>query len=876
MSNSPEKAPPGGHVTLFFNVSATTEIQDSLKETIDLPKGWKLLSTRKPAKIAGVTELRYFFVIGAPSDCTAGGYEVTLSVKSGQEQASKKVNVMVEQVRKMEMLVVSQPEFVKEGDTLRIDYLIQNAGNSKETVGIKSSQGKILDIKDSLTLGPQEKINVTVLQIIPSTGHNAWQSATDLTVQMTGGEPAVYQVVTTPVFSSTIKKIDRYFRFPMEVGGGFMSYKIGSRTMMAYQYNVTGRGYLDQKNKHYIDFTARGPNQFNFPALGNYDQYSLEYQYNKRTFVSVGDYVLQLNNLMEFGRFGRGLKLEQQFAKTGYVLFVQKARFYFNQKESFGGKFIYKIGESSNVGVSYTSKHVLRRNDQFWSNLMGVSGTARTKGLILEAELAAGQARFKTDYGVFLRLLLTKKWLNVASNLIYAGKNFYGFYNNSMLISNNIGFNISPKVTLGVSSNFSRVNPSLDETFYSVSPKDRNYTAFLSYQINKRNGFFVYYSSQEREDRQRPSDFHYAEKFGNLTYNHIAEKFTFFYQGRFGRSQNKLVFDNSGKKESYSNLIQPTFRVVRGLWLGGYFEHQHTSKFSANDAIENLFYYGGNAGVNIKRNLYATFLYRNNYAPDELYIKRSFLDVSLLLDLSRHKFTVSGGKSHVPNAQNADQNTLFFTVKYALKLNVPLSRKKNIGIVRGKLTGEGFPKQGNLIQLGNHKFLTDSSGMFAFEGVAPDAYYLSITQNDAKNDGVVPVIKMPLLVGVPADSIRNVEIRMTRTGNVKGKIEFLKPSQNLSSVLSQKPTVLVKLTNGTDSFLTELNDRDEFSFKEMRPGKWTLSAFIPANQDRFVIDDNVREFEIECDKTFNAIFKVHPNQKKIHFSDRNFDVSVKK
>jgi len=877
LSNSPGEVTPGGHFTLFFDVKSSSTLDAPIQETLILPEKWTLLSQRKPEPVSGQKELRYFFVVGTPSDCSSGEYPVSFEFSAGGQGFSKSIPITIKELRKVEIFVVSQPEFVKEGDTLRVEYLIQNAGNRSEKILLKTGRGRIENLADSMLLKPNAKTRVTISQTIPFTENNAWQSSSDLTAVLSDGEHPVYQVVTIPVFSSKIKKIDRYFRFPVEIGGGYLSYTYGGRNMSAYQYLATGRGFVDQKEKHYLDFTVRGPNQFVFPAIGSYDQYSLDYQFKRKTFVSFGDYVLQLNNLMEFGRFGRGVKVEQQFRKIGYALFYQKARFYFNQKESAGGKISYKLGGSSNLAVSYLSKNVIYRNVGFWSRLIGVSGTIRTKDIQLETELAGGRALGKSDYGAFMRLQITKRWLSVSGNFIYAGKNFYGFYNNSLLINSNIGFNISQKITWGINGNFSNVNPSLDANLYSTSPKDRSYMTFLSYQLNAKNRFFVFYAIQEREDRQKPSQFNYAENFGNISYTLSREKFSVFYQGRYGSSYNRLVADNSGRKESFSNLAQPSFRIFSWIWLGGYMEYQHTSKFSNTNVIQHLFFYGGNARISLKKNLFASFMYRNNYAPDELYEKRSYMDASVLLDLKRHRFTLTGGSSYIPNMSNAEQNTLFFSLKYALKIDVPLSRKRNIGTVKGRLTGSGFSKEGNLIQLGSHKFLTDSTGLFSFEGIAPDQYFLSINQNASRNDGVVPGLRMPLFVHVKPDSLHILEIPFTRTGCISGKVDFLKPGQaGLSSVFNQRPTVLIKLANETSSFLTELNDKDEFSFKEMKPGNWTLSAFIPGNQDRFVIEENQIELDIETDKTMKIVFKVRPNEKRIHFSEKTFDLSIKK
>lgn len=873
---------PGGHITLFFDVKSSLPLPDSLREEIQLPEKWRLLSQRRPIRTPGDQRVRYIYVIGTPAGCPSGEYLVKFLVRATSVQASTRVTLTVGQIRSIELFVVTQPEFIREGDTLRLTYLIRNSGNNPEKFLLKSDHGKVDNIGDSLTLEPGAGTNVTVSQIIPVTDNNAWQASSNLSVMMTGGAEPVYSVTSIPVFSSKVRKIDRYFRFPVEVGGAYLSYRYGGRRyggrqVTAYQYQATGKGFIDQKERHYIDFTLRGPNQFVFPAVGTYDQYSLDYSWRKRLSVSVGDYVLQLNNLMEFGRFGRGLRVEQQFKKASYTVFYQKARFFMNQKDALGGKFLFKINESANIGVHYASKNVVFHDQRFWSHMTGLAANVHTREFNLESEVSAGRAIGKTDYGAFLRLQLAKKWISITSNVIYAGKHFYGFYNNSRLFNNNIGFNITRKLTVGVSNNFSDVNPSLDANLYSVSPKDRSYMGYMSYQPDQRNRFFFFYSKAQRKDRQQPPAFHYSENFSNFSYNLASQKFTLFYQGRYGYSKNHLAPDNAGRNESFSNLIQPTVRLYPWIWIGGYFEHQHTSKFSTSGVVQNLFFYGGNARVNVKRNLYASFLYRNNYAPDELYVRRSFLDGSVILDLKRHVFSISGGHSYIPNVANTEQNTLFFNVRYVLRLNVPLGRKKNIGTVKGKLTGLGFRKQGNLIQLGSHKFMTDSTGMFFFDGVAPDRYYLSITQNESGSEGVVPVVRMPMLVDVRPDSLSLVEIPLTRTGSIVGRIEFLKAKQNgPSSVLTEKPPVLVKLNGENGSYLTEPNSKGEFSFREIRPGTWEIAVFIPGGQDRFVVEESNRQLTLETDKTLDLTFRIRPNEKRIHFSERNFEVSVKK
>ena len=78
-------------------------------------------------------------------------------------------------------------------------------------------------------------------------------------------------------------------------------------------------------------------------------------------------YVLRFNNLMEFGRFGRGLKVEQNTERGNTTLFYQHARFFPNQKDAFGGSYKWHLKGESNIGVNFISKNLNYNNLNFHS-----------------------------------------------------------------------------------------------------------------------------------------------------------------------------------------------------------------------------------------------------------------------------------------------------------------------------------------------------------------------------------------------------------------------------------------------------------------------------------------------------------------------------
>ena len=875
VSNYEKIISPGGHLTLFFVVKNTS--LDSLTTNLKLPKNWRVLINKTLKLDSGKT--KYSYTISTQKTSVAGFYSPEFNVLLNNDiLLTKVIDIEIGEFKKIEVHNIGQPEYVREGDTLVTEYLVQNLGNSTEKVKLSTSRGEVFNYSDSLLLEANSSIRIKVKQQIPITEHNSWNVSADLKVFTSDSEIPIYQVTSVPVYSNSSKKTDPYYRFPVQVGGSFLNFNIGGVSTIAYQYIGEGKGFLDIKEKHHVDFAVRGPNELNFPTVGSYDQYSFEYDYKNTTKVSIGDYVNRVSNLIEFSRFGRGIKYEQKISKSEFQVFYQRARFLPSQKDSYGFNYGYNLKEGIKFGFNYFNKDLIIDNSIFRTNILGLSSNIKKELYSIETEVAMGNSNSKWDLGLFNRFNLQFNKFNIHSEIISAGKDFHGFYTNSRLLINGLSYSISKKINVGVNSNYTRINPSLDILAYNSSPISKTNMAFASYQPNHRNSFFLNYTFQEREDRQIPSSFHYKEDFSNLSYSLNHDKVLIYSQFRYGSAQNLLAGDQLKPKKFFNSMIQPSMKISNWCWLGGYFEHQNTSKFSQDNAIKNLFYYGGSLRFNYKKFVHANFMYRNNYAPDEFFEKRSFMDGSLLFDFKKHQLSLTTGRAYVPLSMNSNQNTLFFTLKYVLKLNVPVRKNKNIGHVVGNLVGmsDGILKGEVVVQMGPYKTVTDTSGNFHFNNLKPDIYH--ITLNGGPNmQGVIAGIKTPLEVSVKADSTERVTIPLLKTGGLVGKVNFQVEERNLKLADNSKlPIVLVKLTNGDESFLTQINEKNEFSFKEIKPGNWSVSAFIPGKQEQFEVVNKEKNIVIGAEKLIQESFVVKSVERKIFFSGKDFKLITKK
>lgn len=875
--NAPTKVFPGSHFNIIFEINNSIKFQDTINVSLGLPNGWQTLFSKLPQRVIGEDKVKYIYTLSTSKFSQSGNFRIYINAfNSSNFRIEKVIPIQLVKIRNVEITPILVPEYIKESDTLKIDYLVQNLGNIRDSLKIESLNGQVEGKNDSLFLNPNETKKITTTQVIKVSENNSWALSYGIKAYLKDSANPIQVIKTIQVYSTKIKKNDPYLRFPIEVGVWYTNYKLGNKNSNGVQYDIRGQGYLDFSRKHFLDFTIHGPNNFKIPILGSYDIYSVNYNYMNRAAIKAGDYTLQFTNLMEFGRFGRGLRVDNQFKKIGVTAFYIQPRFFNEQKSTFGGSIFLKPNPKLRISVDYMSKYFTKTNRTFWSNLIGVSSKFQGEKITWETELVGNEANAKYDFGVFNRIGFQFKKIQFNSDYIYTGKNFYGFYNNSYLFVNSLSYYVSKKISIGVGNNITRINPSLDAINFNTSPYNTSIIAFANYQINSSNRLLISYNQQEREDRLEPKTFHFKQNFTRLSYNLNKQKFILWYEGRYGTSENLLIpTDANIPRTSIVNAIQPQVRILPWIWVGALTEHQRTSRFSANNSIKNLYFYGGNLRVHVSNKFNATFIYRNNYAPDELIENRSLVDLSANLHLKNHTFNLSGGKAFIPNLPSNLQNTLYFVLKYTYRINTPIAKNKNLGNIKGQVLGlsEGIKKGGIIIQLGEKKSMTDSNGNFFFNKLIPDRYYLGIDKSSLPL-GVISSIKLPIEVNVKSDSSKITQITLTKTGGIEGKV-FFEKSNKIGSDYNEKPIVIIKLTNDKENFITQVGKNNEFSFKEMKPGNWQLLATIPGNQDKFTIDNAEQSIKIAIDTIKNVELTVKPIERKIYFSSNNFNLTAK-
>lgn len=55
-------------------------------------------------------------------------------MKQGKIFVSRPMTIEIEEIRSINLTTLNRPEYVKSGDTLSVDFLLENFGNQEETI----------------------------------------------------------------------------------------------------------------------------------------------------------------------------------------------------------------------------------------------------------------------------------------------------------------------------------------------------------------------------------------------------------------------------------------------------------------------------------------------------------------------------------------------------------------------------------------------------------------------------------------------------------------------------------------------------------------------------------------------------------------------
>ncbi len=228
------------------------------------------------------------------------------------------------------------------------------------------------------------------------------------------------------------------------------------------------------------------------------------------------------------------------------------------------------------------------------------------------------------------------------------------------------------------------------------------------------------------------------------------------------------------------------------------------------------------------------------------------------------------------------QSSLSMTVSYTIPVGLPVSKKKNTGVLRGRVcevAGDASQPMSRVIVTANGiTAVTDRHGQFVFPSLVPGVYQVNIAQRSLGVDRVT-LEPVPLTIEIKKGGAVELAIGVVRSSRVRAKVTLfgfaqraLTPDGRASGEDRFEPlggfaAGLVELTNGKQ-VLRQVTDRDgEISFENLRPGKWTLRVYENNLPEHHVIETPAIEMELEPGQSREALVRILPKRRPIRFID---------
>ena len=232
-----------------------------------LPQDWKTVTNPSINKKLKSDNFKIFSVISVPPNFKSGRDAITLMIKKENESlVSKKINITIEEIHKVELSLMEKPKFVRAGKKFTYKYLIENKGNTDENIFVESKFPKDKITNVNIPVDSSKIITVNKY----ATG-DYYSPTTKLTgIEVTGKNiDTLFMLHTFVIYPNASKRNDLFFYYPVKASAKYRYTETSSKNQFLL-YNVIGSGYLNKLGKHFLEFgftSAEGNNQIRYENL---------------------------------------------------------------------------------------------------------------------------------------------------------------------------------------------------------------------------------------------------------------------------------------------------------------------------------------------------------------------------------------------------------------------------------------------------------------------------------------------------------------------------------------------------------------------------------------------------------------------------------
>lgn len=824
---------------------------------------WKQFMNYSFIRIEGNSAINKIVSINVPEYIRAGDYSIIWDIfEESENQPVGTFTIPIRVLPKYDFRIekVNVPGYLIAGDTVHAGFRILNLSNADIQVEANLINGNSRENR-FFTI-PQDSAVYTNIVVTAAKNSVSYtqQSVTLSAFMKENPEITSQKTYWFDIIPSEQTKFDGYNRFPVKISSLVATGNRLNKKYFAVLYDVSGSGAIDESGNKKLTFRFRGPDRRGNPILGLNDEYYLTYLTSSNRFF-IGDHNYGLSNLTESSRIGRGIKAEHHFGKITVGAFYHTPRYYPEIKNTFSVYGHFNINDKIQLSSGYLGKTDTLNK---MANLLSVSGILKPFSWISTSfEVAAGMYQNLFQKAGMGNINLSTKYISSHVNVKYADQYFPGYISNSMVISSGAKVGLK-KFSLAFNYDLNNANLALD-TLYANAPYSENMNLIGFYRLNRNNSIGISANTILLEDKGKNHLFHYKKYFGRIFMDNRINNFSLNLYGDYGKIVNYLE-NNNQAENIYNGQISLKHELSKLFSWSGFLKYQGGKQQDITGYSK--YYYGGTLQMNFKK-LFLIFNFQSDYELKDYYRDRSLLSMQLHFQPNRqHEFDISTNYNLVKNTlYKKDLNVQF---RYTLNLNLPVSKKKSIGSLSGKIISNHADKVGGImVNLNGQKSISDKSGNFRYPALKAGNYTLTI---DDKNFDIntTTAISGPYKIEIEPGKETQFVTELTKTAKISGKIIIQEEKQegnNFYTISEGINKLIVEVSDGTEVFRVFTDYEGKCYFNDLRPGTWQIKIFqngIPSGyqlvKDQFTINlepEDEKEFDINILKK-NRVIKFQP------------------
>lgn len=862
----------GAVVVRPVNIAYRSNEALQLSLQVELPLGWKILVPPESLEFEGAGSEMLLISFHIPEFAPAGDYLLALSATvagaAAVDAASKvelQLPVSVLSAPGMECLVGEEPDLVLAGNSYQVSFICRNSGNVPLSAAIEVSSSHGFDLrqeKDRIALLPGESTLFGVLVDTPISLTREIRHLLQVKVISRDDSGLSSSAVSIlDIIPRTTGTASRYNTLPGESKLLGVFNHTDSDTF-GFAATVSGAGYLDDEEATYLSYKLGRP----FAGAGSLLPDRSDYFIGVRgdNFKTVlGTQYFALSPLMEASRYGTGMTVGRSFGNLSLEGYGMDLLLTGIDESRTGGKLSYRIGDRG-FGA-FNMLHVAGRED--WTSAGGEVHILTERGARLGLEYASSDAA-RVDDAMRANLGWSSK--NIAVNLKYlhAGPYYEGSVGDrddfsatlscrpadSLRIQGVVSSRAYKLVqpiparldTVGLVASWNPVpntsihldlRDSLDQDLeQSADAVTRGET--VRFGLNRKSGVIEY---GMQLDVSRELDF--AESLRSYTQGiGIRMNVDGKELGDLAAGMNIRLRDDGDDKAPWSDL---NLQWKRSLGPRSFLSLQYRT-------------------VNSSQSWYK--------GSDSLLLSYG------LVFPNQGEFSLSA--NYGPNRSSGNPDDIRLTLSYSHPYTVPVSLKRDRGIVEGKVidgaTGRAIPDV--VLRLGDSIAASDSFGTFKFHTLPAGRHRISLDPASLPVD-LLPDERLPIEIDFTGGKlVRN--ITLVKAASLSGKIlqyQFDLTSHWLSQAGGEDdeyeepsgvPGLVLKLEGPQGLIRRAVSGEDgRFRFPPLLPGNWKLSLQDGAVPESHFLAKGDYDFLLSPGEVEETLIRMFPKARRIQFMD---------